>query len=82
MSETVESIQVRRGRPGGGGNPSRFVELAGGKAVLMLWHEPDPVTARTAYYYNTRQNKLFKKIHSAHPITGKMIYYWKDVTEC
>jgi len=80
MSEIT--LQQRRGRPGGGGNPSRFIELVGGEEVLMQSYEPDPVTARVPYYYNTRLNKLFKRMHSISPVSQKMTYFWQNITEC
>jgi hypothetical protein len=48
----------------GGGLPLQFMELRGAHFVDQLFYEPDPVTFRSQFYYNTRINKLFKKINS------------------
>jgi hypothetical protein len=50
--------------PIGGGNPTRYVELAGGKFVQQVYYEPDPITFRDQFYYNARQNRLFKKLNT------------------
>jgi hypothetical protein len=82
LNSTTTSLPTRRGRLGGGGNPSRFIELTGGEEVPMIYYEPDAKTARSSYYYNTRLNKLFKRIIGLHPLTHKKVYYWQNVTEC
>lgn len=75
-------ITTRRGRVYPGANPSRFVELVGGKAVAMLFHDPDPKTFRAPYYYNSRVNVLFKKVTVSNPITKKKSIYWQAVGGC
>jgi hypothetical protein len=49
--------------PVGGGNPHIFAELVGAAQIPMSFYEPDPSTFRYEYYYNTRQNRLYKKIN-------------------
>ena len=44
-----------------GGNPHQFVELLGGKLVEMVAYQPDPLTFRDEYYYNTMTNHLYKR---------------------
>lgn len=61
--------------PIGGGNPNRYVELAGGKFVQQVYYEPDPITFRDQFYYNARQNRLFKKINT------KPVPVWKVVRQ-
>jgi len=57
-------VSRRASEPLGGGLPLRFMELRGAHFVDQLFYEPDPVTFRSQFYYNTRINKLFKKINS------------------
>jgi hypothetical protein len=70
--EILESIFSRRGG-GRGGNSHRTVELFDGKMVPTLNNEPDPDTFREDWYYNTRRNKLYKRI----PQAGFLV--WKNV---
>jgi len=58
------TLGIRSEQPIGGGNPPRFLELAGAKFVTESFYEPDPITFRDQFYYNARINKLFKKINS------------------
>ena len=67
MSNTIE-----RGIPGIGYNPHRFVELFGGEMVPVSNYEPDPQTFRSDYYYNSRVNKLYKRLR----IVGEAPYYY------
>lgn len=78
----LEDLTQRRGRLFAGGNPSRFVELVDGVEVPMIWYEPDAKTSRLPYYYNTRINKLFKRIKSVNPISKKSGFFWQLVSEC
>ena len=48
----------------GGGNPLQYIERGGAKIVTQSYYEPDPVTFRDQFYYNTRLNRLFKKINT------------------
>lgn len=75
---TVRDIHNRRGDSTIGYNPHRFVELYGGEMVPISNYEPDPSTFRNLYYYNSRMNRLFKRIE----IKGDRVsaYYWKSVT--
>lgn len=77
----LDDIFRYRGLSSQGGNPHRFVELRGGREVCMLTAEPDPETYREKYYYNSRLNRLFMKITSSNPITGRISSYWKKVSE-
>jgi hypothetical protein len=58
------TLSLRTQHPIGGGNPLRYVELVGAKFVEQSFFEPDPRTFRDQFYYNTRLNKLYKKINS------------------
>lgn len=44
-----------------GGLPYSFTKLNGGKIVEMLCYEPDVSSFRDEYYYNTKENVLYKK---------------------
>jgi hypothetical protein len=61
---TANVLSRRAAEPLGGGLPLRFMELRGAQFVEQSFFEPDPVTFRNQFYYNTRLNKLFKKINS------------------
>jgi hypothetical protein len=59
----AEILNHRYAHPvGTGSNPIRFVELYGGREVLISAIEPDPATARSNYYYNSRHNRLYKRL--------------------
>jgi len=45
----------------GGGHPHTFVELYDGRMVQMLMIEPDILTFREDYYYNSADNNLYIK---------------------
>lgn len=67
----------------GGFNPLQFIELYGGVMVDIQNYEPDPVTHRYDYYYNSRLNQLFKRHFKVNePGTGLVIAYWDAVSEC
>jgi len=59
--------------PVGGGNPHNFLELVGAAHIPMSFYEPDPGTFRHEYYYNTRQNRLYKKINTEPKPVWKII---------
>lgn len=75
LEDFLEDLFDRRGPSTMGGNPHRFVELFGGEIVSFSITEPDPQTFRGAYYYNTRQNRLFKKV------TVGQAPFWKRISE-
>lgn len=77
-----QDLTRRRGQVTVGGNPSRFVELAGGKEVPTSWHEPSAKTFRSDYYYNTRVNKLYKKTKVINSVSNKLKAYWVLVSDC
>jgi len=75
---------VWRDTPGGGilsrnqdpavtGNPNRFLELYGNELIPVEFYEPDASTFRSEYYYNTRENILYKKIPTS------TVPHWKAV---
>lgn len=58
-----QAVNIRNSHPLiGGGNPLNFVELKNGKMVTELFYEPDPETFRDQFYYNSRLNRLYKKL--------------------
>lgn len=67
------TLGIRSEQPIGGGNPTRYLELAGAKFVTESFYEPDPITFRDQFYYNVRINKLFKKINT------KPAPVWKQI---
>ena len=57
-------------------NNPQAIELYGGKTVEMSHYEPDADTFRDEYYYNSRINRLFKKIYD-----NRGFYFWKPISE-
>lgn len=73
--EFMVDLLARRGTPTPGYNPHRFVELFGGQLVPIYSYEPDPMTSRSDFYYNSRINQLFKRIK----VSGTApYYYWRS----
>jgi hypothetical protein len=65
-----------------GYNPIRFVELLGGEIVETLNAPPDPATYRDNYYYNSRQNRLFRRLFVKNePENGLVIAVWRPISE-
>ena len=56
-----------------GGNPHRFIELFKGMEVPVQFFEPDANSFRDDYYYNSRENKLKKKVKNG------QLYAWKSI---
>jgi hypothetical protein len=54
-------LAAARGKPGIGGMPLNFIERLGANMVTVSFSEPDPLSSRTEYYYNSRQNTLYKR---------------------
>jgi len=54
--------------------PLGFLKLFGANEVLVTFSEPDPATARSDWYYNSRENRLYKKL----TLGSRMV--WKNVT--
>jgi hypothetical protein len=69
-----EDILTKRGKKPFSGLPHQFLELLGGKPVEMIYYEPDANTFRDQYYYNTRENKIYKKLKAGTK------YVWKDAS--
>jgi hypothetical protein len=57
----LEDLMARRGNITVSGNANRHgIELSGGYVVEMIPFEPDAVTYRNWYYYNTASNLLMR----------------------
>lgn len=54
-------LSEARGNPGIGGSPINFIEKIGADKIQVSFYEPNPLTSRTTYYYNCRQNILYKR---------------------
>jgi len=59
--EFFEELSRIRGIPSDGGLPLTLIEKILGDKVLVQFWEPDPLTNHTEYYYNSRQNVLYKR---------------------
>lgn len=77
----TDLLARRNNQPLGGGNPNRFIELAGGSDILYQHYEPDPNTTREKFYYNTRTNALHKRIDTTNIDTRRAQSIWKQVSE-
>lgn len=60
-SEFFEGLSEVRGMPGQGGGPLTLLERLGKKKIPVQFFEPDPLTSHSDYYYNARQNVLYKR---------------------
>ncbi len=45
--------------------PHNFITFFYGQPVAVLAFEPDPASHHGMFYYNSRDNVLFKKLHTA-----------------
>ena len=70
----LTEILSRRNTSLAGGSPMRFLELYGRRFVPLNFIEPDPSTSRSDFYYNTRQNVLYKRI------TAGQRFVWKRIS--
>lgn len=70
----LDDIIRNRGRSTVGHNPTRFIELYGAEIVPIQFYAPDPVSFRSEYYYNSRQNVLFRKLNTS---DGRIV--WKRI---
>ena len=72
--DSIGQIFQARGRASTSiGHTHNFVELFGGRTVLLTPHEPDPNTFREGFYYNSREDRLKKKIQVGNQ------FVWKPV---
>ena len=74
MSNPLEDIFNKRGKKPFDGFCHNFIEMLGAKLVEFSYYEPDANTFRGQYYYNTRENRIYKKIQAG---TKKV---WKDAS--
>lgn len=56
-------------------NSPMLVELYGGSSIQISYYEPDANTFRDKYYYNSRLNRLYKKVGRTN------LYFWKPISE-
>jgi len=60
--EFFDDLSRIRGIPSGDGTiPLSFIEKTLGTKVPVQFWEPDPTSSHTEYYYNARQNVLYKR---------------------
>jgi hypothetical protein len=81
MSTFLEQLAEARGNPSPGYNPMQFIELVDGEQILYQFYEPDAETCRNPYYYNTRENVLYKQRKVVSPISNRMTYYWQPISD-
>lgn len=71
----LEEILTRRVVGASAGMPFSFIRLFGGSPVEILHYQPDPQTHRDDFYYNSRENMLYKKYQT------DIRFVWKPVGE-
>ena len=82
VNDSLSEIFSRRLPSTVGGDPYNFVELLGGHVVDTIHYEPDPITYRGYYYYNTSTNVLYRKVVTTNlPDYGIIRAQWKPVSE-
>lgn len=67
MRESLSDLVARRGNPGGGFEPARFLELHGASIIEPTAFEPDPRSHHSDYYYNAVTNRIHKRVVSKQP---------------
>jgi hypothetical protein len=72
-------LQERRKPLKVAGNPHGFYKLIDGKQIIIQFWEPDANTARLPYWYDARNNKLYKQHKVINHLTGVESYVWKPV---
>lgn len=76
----LSDILEKRGSPAVGHNSaSVLIKLnPTASSVEVLKFEPDPITYRSEYYYNSTDNILYKRVISnKSPARGIIAAYWK-----
>jgi hypothetical protein len=70
-----EEIMAARPRSGNyHGLSHNFITLYGGRPVTIIFYEPDPTSFHGNYYYNARENQLFKKLKTPdHRVVWKAV---------
>lgn len=77
----VTTLMERRGKRTLGYNPHRFVELHGGEMIEPTAFEPDPITHRNNYYYNSVTNVLYKRVYDRYePKRGIIVAHWAAIS--
>lgn len=69
--------EIIAARPRSGNNHGlshNFITIFGGRPVTVIFYEPDPVSFHGDYYYNARENQLFKKLQTPdHRVVWKAV---------
>lgn len=78
----LEDLVARRRPITTSGNPIRFVEFVGGSDILYSWYMPDAETTREPYWYDTRNNILYRQFRVTGPSDDVISFYWRQVSEC
>lgn len=55
----LDDIFQKRQQPTIGGLPFQFKSLFGSKDILISFYTPDPLTCRSKYWYDSRNNVLY-----------------------
>lgn len=79
-STFLTDLLSKRGPIDGQSETARLTELAGGHIIEPTAFEPDPKTHRHDYYYNARQNVLYKRIITKKEGFQIMNAHWKRIS--
>jgi hypothetical protein len=77
----LEDLFSRRQQRKVGYQNIRNVELIGGTIIEPMAFEPDPVTHRREYYYNSVTNILYRKVVSREVDNRIVFAYWQKISE-
>jgi len=80
-NEFLEDLFARRKQRKIGYQNIRNVELIGGKIIEPTAFEPDPVTYRGEYYYNSVTNVLYRKVITGMSDISVVSAYWQKISE-
>lgn len=58
-----------------------WVELFGGKPINLSSYEPDPNSSHEDYYYNTKENKLYKLVKVTDCTTKNITKRWVQLSK-
>lgn len=78
-NQFLQDLIQRQGQRGGGHSTIWELERTGGKIISFSHYEPDPITFREEYYYNTTENILYKKVTTTK--TPTIIAHWQRASQ-
>lgn len=80
MSDFLQDLANRLGRPYQGHHCARLLELNGATIIEPTAFEPDPATHRQSHYYNAITNTLYRKVIT-YKEPGVVVAHWLKVSD-